>query len=95
MKGRGGNTGSGGVCPSQHESCSHLLPPLDVESGDKDLVRHVTAAQHKYWCSSDAPLKSLSSDGSCSILGDTTTSHLILLPVKNTAEQAGRDSELP
>ena len=41
--------------PSQPESCSHL-PPVDVESSDKDLDKYVTAAKHKYWCSSGAPL---------------------------------------
>lgn len=41
--------------PSQRKSCSHLLP-VDVESRDKDLDKYVTAAKHKYWCSSDVSL---------------------------------------
>ncbi|GLD71638.1 cAMP-regulated phosphoprotein 21 isoform X1 [Lates japonicus] len=48
-------TGDSRVRPSQHKSCSHLLP-VDVESSDKDLDEYVTGTKHKYWCSSDVPL---------------------------------------
>ncbi|CAB1428776.1 unnamed protein product [Pleuronectes platessa] len=44
--------GDSRVCPSQHKSCSHLLP-VDVESGAKDFDSYVTATKHKYWCSTD------------------------------------------
>ncbi|KAM7375062.1 hypothetical protein PAMA_014242 [Pampus argenteus] len=40
--------GDSRVRPSQHKSCSHLLP-VDVESSDKDLDKYVTPAKHKYW----------------------------------------------